>query len=83
MNEKNRTHLLRSCAATALLCELTLNNSRATNAKVEANPATPVRFSGLGRWTPTLNSAAPGLLHSAGPLRPTDIESPGSETPRF
>ena len=44
MNERNRTHLLRSCAATALLYELRLNNSRATNPKVEVNPATPVRF---------------------------------------
>src|SRR3984957_13847304 len=34
VNEKNRTHLPRSCATTALLIELRLECSRATNRKV-------------------------------------------------
>lgn len=45
MNEKNRTHLLRPCAATALLNEISMNNSRARSsaANDEATDSTVAR----------------------------------------
>ena len=49
MNEKNRTHLLRPCAATALRDELSLNNSRQNTTVVprtsrRTRPETPVQL---------------------------------------
>ena len=54
MNEENRTHLLKPCAATALLNELSLNNSWARNSAANDEAVGKLihtsEYAGRGRW---------------------------------
>jgi hypothetical protein len=92
---ENRTHLLRPCAATALLNELSLNNSRARSAaandeavvagtQIEGElpgfPASAAAGSLARSWSPSV--AAPrGVPEGSGYLRPepAGLEDPAGE----